>query len=130
MTLKEKLRGLKVYLCFNEENGLVHLVNPYTNTWISDLTKRSRDCGEVCRISIKDFLNFIIEKTELLKSRGDLYKVWDVIASSRGEDFKVSSFFSDFSEYYLDEFGEERDFHICERCLGIFLGNLFKLLEE
>jgi hypothetical protein len=35
MNLKEKLRGLKVYLCFNEENGLVHLVNPYMSGFVS-----------------------------------------------------------------------------------------------
>ena len=69
---------------------------------------------------ISDFLNFIIAKTDLLRSRGDLYKVWEFF--SRADEFKISSLFSEISEYYQEEFGEEKDFYICEKCLGIFFG--------
>jgi superfamily II helicase len=106
---KRLMEGKTVYCCFNKDKDIIHLVNPHTHRWICDESKNIKDdCEAKDSLSLEDFLNNLIDELSLLlKQKRDLHKVWDLM----GNEF------------------EDQEVRICEKCLGILLGNLLRLLD-
>jgi len=128
MTYKEFLHNEKssrfAILYFAEKK--IHIVNPLTQKWICDRSRKIAYEHKTTKIGIYEFVNYFIEQFEEAKNSINHDSFWeDMDRNLSDKNLMIEESFKNFAEdYFAEDFLDEK-YTLCEKCMGKFLDNIF-----
>ncbi len=104
----------------------IHIVNPKTKKWICNHQRELSQRGKTTQIGIYEFINYFIEQFENAKNNINHDTFWDDIErKSSDKNLMIEESFKNFARDYFDEEYLDKNYTLCEKCMGKFMDNIF-----
>ena len=104
----------------------IHIVNPITKTWICNHKRGLSSRGKITKIGIYEFINYFIEQFDEAKNNINHDTFWeDLERKTPTENLMIEESFKNFVNDYFEEDFLDKEYTLCEKCMGKFLDNIF-----